>query len=69
VISPSELNRNLRTVIVAAMTTGNKPAPFRVAATFEGKRGLILVDQIRTLDKLRLISARVASATERWAQR
>lgn len=55
VISPSELNRHLRTVIVAPMTTGNKPAPFRVAVTFEGKRGLILLDQIRTLDKLRLM--------------
>ena len=55
VISPSELNRHLRTVNVASMTTGNKPAPFRVAVTFEGKRGLILLDQIRTLDKLRLM--------------
>ncbi|HEY3598956.1 MAG TPA: type II toxin-antitoxin system PemK/MazF family toxin, partial [Paraburkholderia sp.] len=44
-----------RTVIVAPMTTGSRPAPFRVSLTFSRKRGLILLDQIRTVDKDRLI--------------
>jgi mRNA interferase MazF len=56
VISPPEMHDYLRTVVVAPMTTGSKPAPFRVALTFSGKKGLILLDQIRTLDKVRLVS-------------
>ena len=55
VISPLELHQHLRTVIVAPMTTGSRPAAFRVPITFKGKSGLILLDQIRTLDKVRLV--------------
>ena len=55
VVSPPELHDHLRTVIVAPMTTGSRPAPFRIPVTFGGKRGLILLDQIRTLDKARLV--------------
>jgi len=55
VISPPELHDYLRTAIVAPMTTGSHPAPFRVPLNFEGKSGLILLDQIRTLDKTHLI--------------
>jgi mRNA interferase MazF len=55
VISPSEMHEHLRTVIVAPMTTGSRAAGFRVSVTFQGKTGLILLDQIRTLDKLRLV--------------
>lgn len=54
VVSPVELNDNLRTVIVAPMTTGSRPAPFRVPIGFAGKRGLIVLDQIRAVDKIRL---------------
>ena len=54
VTSPDELNRHIRTVIVAPMTTGSRPAPFRIPVSFAGKKGLILLDQIRTLDKSRL---------------
>jgi mRNA interferase MazF len=54
-ISPAEMNNHLRTVIVAPMTTGSRPAAFRVPITFKGKTGLILLDQIRTLDKVRLV--------------
>ena len=54
-ISPPEMHNHLRTVIVAPMTTGSRPAAFRVPITFKGKTGLILLDQIRTLDKLRLV--------------
>lgn len=55
VISPSEMHDHLRTVIVAPMTTGSRPAGFRISVTFQGKSGLILLDQIRTLDKSRLV--------------
>ncbi len=55
VISPAEMHDYLRTVIVAPMTTGSRLAGFRVAVTFQGKSGLILLDQIRTLDKSRLV--------------
>jgi len=55
VISPAEMHDYLRTVIVAPMTTGSRAAGFRIAVTFQGKSGLILLDQIRTLDKLRLM--------------
>jgi mRNA interferase MazF len=54
-ISPAEMHNHLRTVIVAPMTTGSLPAPFRIPVSFGGKSGLILLDQIRTLDKLRLV--------------
>ena len=55
VISPDDMNAHLRTVIVAPMTTGSRPARFRIALTFQGKQGLILLDQIRTLDRARLV--------------
>lgn len=55
VVSPVEMNAHLRTVIVAPMTTGSKPAGFRVAMTFQGKSGLVLLDQLRTLDRQRLL--------------
>lgn len=54
IISPCEMHDYLRTVIVAPMTTGSRPAPFRISVTFAGKKGLILLDQVRTLDKSRL---------------
>ncbi len=55
VISPVEMNEHLHTVIVAPMTTGSWPARFRVALTFQGKQGLIVLDQVRTLDRKRLV--------------
>lgn len=55
IISPPEMHDYLRTVIVAPMTTGARATPFRIALTFQGKRGFILLDQLRTLDKLRLV--------------
>ena len=60
IVSPDELNGRLRTVIVAPMTTGSRPAPFRVAVTFQGKAGLILPDQLRTVDRERLVRRRGA---------
>ena len=55
VISPPELNEHLKTVIVAPMTSQSFQAPFRVALTFQGTTGLVLLDQLRTIDKSRLI--------------
>jgi mRNA interferase MazF len=55
VVSPPEMHDYLRTVMVAPMTTGNRPAPFRIPVSFAGKKGLILLDQMRTLDKQRLV--------------
>ena len=55
VISPQEMNDHLRTVIVAPMTTGSRPAHFRIPLTFQGQQGLIVLDQVRALDKTRLV--------------
>ena len=55
IVSPSEMHDYLRTVIVAPMTTGSKSAPYRIPVTFRRKTGLILLDQIRTLDKTRMV--------------
>ena len=54
VVSPHEMHDHLRTVIVVPMTTKSRPAPFRVPVTHGGKKGLILLDQVRTVDKSRL---------------
>ncbi len=55
VISPDEMNRNIRTVIVAPMTSVSKDYPTRVSCTFRKKQGQVVLDQVRTLDKTRLI--------------
>ncbi|MFA7337523.1 MAG: type II toxin-antitoxin system PemK/MazF family toxin [Candidatus Obscuribacterales bacterium] len=55
VISPDELNEHLRTVIIAPMTTRSRSYPSRVAISFQNKEGEIVLDQIRTIDKLRLV--------------
>jgi mRNA interferase MazF len=54
VVSPDELNHHLHTVIVAPMTTAGQPYPFRVACRFGGKRGRVVLDQLRTVDRERL---------------
>ena len=55
IISPDEMNRNIRTVIVAPMTKKGRDYPTRVACEFQGKQGQIVLDQIRTIDKSRLV--------------
>lgn len=55
VISPDELNRHIRTVIVAPMTTRGRPYPTRVPVRFQRKDGQIVLDQIRTIDESRLV--------------
>ena len=54
VVSPAEMHDHLRTVIVVPMTTKSRPAPFRVPVTHGGQKGLILLDQVRAVDKARL---------------
>lgn len=65
VISPDELNHHLRTAIVAPMTTAGHPSPFRLSCRFAGKRGRIVLDQVRTVDRDRLKKrlGRIAPAT------
>jgi len=55
VISPDEMNRWIRTVIVAPMTTKSRSYPTRVACEFQGQPGQVVLDQIRTVDKKRLV--------------
>ena len=54
VVSPGEMHDHLRTVIIAPMTTKSRPAPFRIGVTHGGRKGLILLDQVRAVDKVRL---------------
>ena len=55
VISPDEMNHNIRTVIIAPMTSSKKDYPTRIFCTFRKKKGQIVLDQIRTIDKKRFI--------------
>lgn len=55
VISPDEMNRFIATVIVAPMTTKGRDYPTRVSCEFQGKHGQVVLDQIRTIDKSRLL--------------
>jgi mRNA interferase MazF len=55
VISPDEMNRYIRTLIVAPMTTKGRPYPTRIDCRFDGKDGQVVLDQIRTVDKVRLV--------------
>ncbi|WP_165360769.1 type II toxin-antitoxin system PemK/MazF family toxin, partial [Candidatus Chloroploca sp. Khr17] len=54
VVSPDEMNDNIRTVIIAPMTTKSRPYPSRVSCCFQGRQGYIVLDQIRTVDQQRL---------------
>jgi len=56
IVSPPERNEHLRTVIVAPMTSKGSAAPVRVPVTHAAKKGLIVLDQIRTVDKIRLVT-------------
>jgi mRNA interferase MazF len=55
VISPDEMNYHLRTVIIAPMTTITRPYPTRVTVRFQGKRGQVALDQLRAVDRQRLV--------------
>ena len=55
IISPDEMNRYIATVIIAPMTTKGRSYPTRVPCHFQGKKGQVVLDQIRTVDKARLV--------------
>ena len=55
IISPDEMNKHISTVIVAPMTTKGRTYPTRITCKFEGKSGQVVLDQIRTVDKSRLV--------------
>lgn len=55
IISPDDMNKYISTVIIAPMTTKGRNYPTRIACQFEGKDGQIVLDQIRTIDKVRII--------------
>ena len=55
IVSPDEMNRTIETIIIAPMTTKSDKYPTRVDLEFDGKRGWIVLDQIRTVDKSRLV--------------
>jgi len=65
IVSPPELNQHLRTVMVAPMTSKGFAAPFRVPVTHAGTKGLIVLDQLRSVDKQRLVkkSGQVSAKT------
>lgn len=55
VVSPDEMNHTIATVIIAPMTTKGRDYPTRVPCTFQGKDGQVVLDQLRTVDKVRLV--------------
>jgi mRNA interferase MazF len=71
IVSPDELNRHLRTVIVAPMTTGGQAYPWRVPCRFQSRTGFVALDQLRTVDTERLVGrlGRLAPAVVSEVQR
>lgn len=66
VVSPDEMNRHIRTVIVAPMTTKAHAYPTRVACTLGGRQAQVVLDQLRTVDRVRLVrrTGRISPATQ-----
>lgn len=67
VVSPDEVNEYLRTVIIAPMTTTERPYPTRIGITFQNKRGQVALDQIRAVDRQRLVR-KLGTAPSKTAQ-
>jgi len=67
IISPDEMNNHITTVIVAPMTTKGRDYPTRIPCMFEGKEGQVVLDQIRTVDKARLVKklGRISASTQK----
>ena len=65
VISPDEMNRHLRTILIAPLTTAERPYPTRVSLVLRGKHGQVALDQIRAVDRQRLVRriGKASSAT------
>ena len=66
VVSPDEMNRHIATVIVAPMTTKGRHYPTRIPCQFQGKKGQVVLDQLRTVDRARLVRrlGRLSAATQ-----
>ncbi len=64
IVSPDELNAHLRTVIVAPMTTGGRAYPWRIRCRFQSRSGYVVLDQLRTVDRERLVK-RLGALTDR----
>ncbi len=65
IVSPDEMNRHIRTVIIAPMTAAGRDYPTRISVSFEGKKGQIALDRLRTVDKRRLVKVREKSMSRR----
>lgn len=67
IISPDEMNESIATLIVAPMTTQGRDYPTRVNCQFQGKNGQVVLDQIRTVDKIRLVKrlGKIAPQTQK----
>jgi mRNA interferase MazF len=68
IVSPDEMNRHIRTAVVAPMTTKGRDYPSRVPVTFQKKKGQIVLDQIRTVDRNRLVK-RLGKIDKRTGQK
>ena len=67
VVSPDELNAHLRTAIVAPMTTSGRAYPWRIRCRFENRSGYVVLDQLRTVDRERLVKRLGALPAETMA--
>ena len=67
VVSPDEMNRHIGTVIVAPLTSKGDDSPTRIRLTFRGKRGQVVLDQVRAVDRARLVK-KLGSLTEATAR-
>lgn len=68
IVSPDELNAHLRTLIVAPMTTGGRAYPWRIRCRFQQRTGYVVLDQLRTVDRERLVKRLGALPNETMAE-
>lgn len=68
IVSPDELNAHLRTVIVAPMTTGGGVYPWRIRCRFQRRSGYVVLDQMRTVDRERMVKRLGALSTETMSE-
>jgi len=68
IVSPDELNAHLRTLIIAPMTTGGRPYPWRIRCRFQRRSGYVVLDQLRTVDHERLVKRLGALSTGTMAE-
>ena len=68
IVSPDELNTHLRTVIVAPMTTGGRAYPWRIRCRFQRRSGYVVLDQLRTVDRERLVKRLGALSNETMSE-